>query len=101
MNQPATRVARTDIPADAWLVDAHDAARRAGVAVGTIWSWHSRGKIHAVGYVAGRAMYNLADVMTTERQTRQTRRGAPRKPGIVDTPAGQMQGSPQVGQPCP
>ena len=83
MTEPAVRVTRTDIAAAPRLVDAYEAARHAGVAVGTIWSWHSRGKIAAVGYVAGRAMYDLAQVMTTERQTRQTGRGAPRKTRVA------------------
>jgi hypothetical protein len=82
---PTVRVTRPGVPADAWLVDAHEAAARAEVAVGTIWSWHSRGKIHAVGYVAGRAMYDLAEVMHAERHTRQSGRGARRNTGLMDT----------------
>jgi len=85
VSDPPVRVTRADIPPDALLVDAQEGALRCGVAVGTVWSWHSRGKIHAVGYVAGRAQYDLAEVMRAERQTRQTPQGAPRRTGTVDS----------------
>jgi hypothetical protein len=82
---PVVRVTGAAVPADAWLVDAREAAARAGVAVGTVWSWQTRGKIHAVGYVAGRALYDLAEVMRAERETRQSGRGARRKTDLMDT----------------
>jgi hypothetical protein len=64
------RVDRTDVPEGRTIVDATEAAKRACTAVGTIWSWHSRGLITAVGRVDGRPYFLLADVLAVEEKTR-------------------------------
>jgi hypothetical protein len=67
---PRVRVRRADVAPDPWLVSARQAAAMTGRAVGTIWSWTSRGLVQPVGYVGRTAYYDLSEVMRVERDTR-------------------------------
>jgi hypothetical protein len=55
------------------------AAEIAGVAAATVRSWAHRGKLQPVGYdTLGRALYDAADVIRVERDTRRACAGRPR-----------------------
>lgn len=60
------------------LLTGAEAARRVGVAVATIRSWHHLGRLTPVARRGRTLMYLESDVLTADAETRTTGRGRPR-----------------------